>query len=223
MVEYLSPERAFSTPKIHHKASRSFSQSSRHNGVSPIPQSLPTLGPFSCHELYPDPSAIRLECKLPPAPQLEIRSPKEAGETSSDVDLTVMKAPVLASGTVKSTSLTPGKLPGLTESKHVRSGHLELKLSEKNPEVALESNRSSISVPVDRIIVETEEERLYDETVEILRKVIGDYRQLTSDIRSLDNRITDGLRKTKELENELSTPKKMFSNSNYSKVENDSI
>lgn len=76
---------------------------------------------------------------------------------------------------------------------------------------------------MDRIIVETEEERLYDETVEILRKVIGDYRQLTSDIRSLDNRITDGLRKTKELENELSTPKKMFSNSNYSKVENDSI
>ena len=217
-----SPGRSFSTPKIHHEASRSFSQTSRHDGLSPISQPLSALRLFPRHEM-PDPSAIGLECTLPPPPLLEIRSPKEAVETSSDVDLTGMKAPVLASVATKSTDVTPGKPSALIEPKQVRTGYLELKLSEKNLEPELESNRSSISVPVDRIVAETEEERLYDETVEALKKAIADYNYLTSEIRSLENRITDGLRKTKELENELSTPKKMFSNSNYSKVRYDSM
>lgn len=206
-----SPSRVFSTPKVRHEASLSFSQTSKHEGPSPGSQPLSALRLLSRHEVYPDPSAIGLECSLPPPPPLEIRSPKDTTDTTSDVEPTGMKP------TAKS-DMTPVKFSGLTESKQSRSGHGELRFPEMIPDVELESNRSSISVPVDRIVTETEEERLFNETVEALKKAVADYTNLTSEIRSLENRITDGQKKTKELENELSTPKKMFGNSKYSKV-----
>lgn len=215
-----TPGRSLQTPKTHHKPSRSFSQSTyQREAFSPLPQPLSILRGSPDQAVSMDSPVIRMECSLPPPPPLEIRSPKGVGNSSNETDRTMTKVPLKIS-TKQMDLAPPTKFSGLgvIEIKQKDMGIPEIKLSEKIPDEELGSNRSSISVSVAHIVAETEEERLYNETVEALKKAVGDYNYLASEVLSLENRINDGLKKTKALENELTTPKKMFNNSKYNKV-----